>query len=67
MNCNFGFAVPQKGGGEEYFSLDFVLHGCSTLFGSLTLLIIEFRVGIQWRADDLLFDFETCPKDQKLA
>ena len=23
-------------------------------------------VGIQWRADDLLFDFETCPNYQKL-
>ena len=24
------------------------------------------RVGIQWRADDLLFDFETCPNYQKI-
>ena len=23
-------------------------------------------VGILWRADDLLFDFQTCPKYQKL-
>ena len=28
--------------------------------------IISPRVGIQWRADDLLFDFETCPNYQKL-
>ena len=27
---------------------------------------VEYRVGIQWRADDLLFDFETCPNYQKV-
>ena len=25
------------------------------------------RVGIQWRADDLLFDFGTCPNYKKLS
>ena len=33
------------------------------------LRTIEFqpRVGIQWRADDILFDFETYPNYQKLS
>ena len=28
---------------------------------------VRFWVGIQWRADDLIFDFDTCPNHQKLS
>ena len=28
---------------------------------------VQYWVGIQWRADDLIFDFETCPNYQKLS
>ena len=36
--------------------------------GDLTIyFLVRVWVGIQWRADDLIFDFETYPNYQKLS
>ena len=32
----------------------------------ISVMNVNYRVGIQWRADDFPFDFETCPNYQKL-
>ena len=46
------------------------IEGLLAVYGNhpkIALFCLPVRVGIQWRADNLLFDFQTYPNYQKLT